>query len=225
MKEIDFIPNWYRIGRQRRRTYRRQYMLLGGLFGLLLVGCLGLGVSISRGRAFVERTRDAESTYGVIRERFEAVQRQVTELEAKQRMLETLDPQVAWSAVVAEVSHVVPSNIVLERLEITAESVSGPGSGPAKVGTPKVVLSASAVGAAAPAADAMPESQERFRVRIKGVAADAGQVSRLVSNLEQSDYFRQISPGLIRNKRLAGRECIEFEVACYLANVAEDEGA
>ncbi len=215
MREIDFIPDWYRAGRQRRLNYRRQYMMLGGLCAVMLVGCLTLGVSISKGQSFLERTRDAKSTYETIRQRFEKTQQQVQDLVRKKDMLDVLDPQVRLAAVMAEITHLTPSDVILETLTIKAETIA-PASAPAGM----VLL-----GATSPSRDTLAESRERFRVQLTGLARDAGQVSRLVANLTDSAYFRQISPGLIRNKIVEGRDCIEFEVACYLANYVMSEGS
>ncbi len=215
MREIDFIPDWYRAGRQRRLNYRRQYMMLGGLCAVMLVGCLTLGVSISKGQSFLDRTRDAKITYETIRQRFEKTQQQVQDLVRKKDMLDVLDPQVRLAAVMAEITHLTPSDVILETLTIKAETIA-PASAPAG----KVLL-----GATSPSRDTLAESRERFRVQLTGLARDAGQVSRLVANLTDSAYFRQISPGLIRNKIVEGRDCIEFEVACYLANYVMSEGS
>jgi len=215
MREIDFIPDWYRAGRQRRLNYRRQYMMLGGLCAVMLVGCLTLGVSISKGQSFLERTRDAKITYETIHQRFEKTQRQVQDLIRKKDMLDVLDPQVRLAAVMAEITHLTPPDVILSTLTIKAEAVA-----PASVPAGKVLL-----GATSPSRDTLAESRERFRVQLTGLARDAGQVSRLVANLTDSAYFRQISPGLIRNKTVEGRDCIEFEVACYLANYVLSEGS
>ena len=36
MNEIDFIPQWYKAGRERKQRYIRQYALMATLFTLML---------------------------------------------------------------------------------------------------------------------------------------------------------------------------------------------
>ena len=215
MREIDFIPEWYRAGRQRQLNYRRQYIVLGCLFAVMLIGCVALGVSISKGQSFLERTREARATYETIQHRLNQTRQEVHDLLYKERALGMLDPQVRLAAVLAEITHLMPSEIILETFEIKAEALK-----PEPVLGGKVVL-----GSNSPKTNSsIPEGQERFRLQLTGLADDAGQVSRLVANHMDSTYFRQISPGLIRNKTVKGRDCIEFEVACYLANYVLAEG-
>jgi len=51
MKEIDFLPEWYKSGRRRQVSYRTQYIALGGVFVVMMVWSLITTHSISKARA------------------------------------------------------------------------------------------------------------------------------------------------------------------------------
>jgi hypothetical protein len=43
MKEIDFLPEWYRDGKRRESHYRTQYLAIGCLFAVMVAcgdGCM-----------------------------------------------------------------------------------------------------------------------------------------------------------------------------------------
>jgi len=46
MKEIDFLPKWYKSGRRRQISYRTQYVGLAGIFLLMNVRNLAASRSI-----------------------------------------------------------------------------------------------------------------------------------------------------------------------------------
>ncbi len=51
MKDIDFLPEWYKSGKRREVSYRTQYMALGGVFLVMAVWSLTTTHSISQARA------------------------------------------------------------------------------------------------------------------------------------------------------------------------------
>ena len=96
----------------------------------------------------------------------------------------------------------------------------------------------------------MPVGDVRFKIVMRGIAADAGDVAALVCKLEDSPYFCQVVPSFSRNAEVkaanytsgqgsakaseevpGARENIrepdksvqvsEFEISCYLANYRE----
>jgi hypothetical protein len=57
-----------------------------------------------------------------------------------------------------------------------------------------------------------------MHVVISGIAAEASDVARLISELEESPYFCRIVPGYSRNKKVGQFMASEFEIGCYVAN-------
>ncbi len=51
MKDIDFLPEWYKNGVRREVSYRTQYMVLGGVFLVMTVWSLITTHSIAKARA------------------------------------------------------------------------------------------------------------------------------------------------------------------------------
>ncbi|MBN1126215.1 MAG: hypothetical protein JXA82_14510 [Sedimentisphaerales bacterium] len=215
MKEVDFIPEWYKSGRRRKMNYRRQYVILGCLFGAMIVGSLALGLSVSKGEEFVERTETVQGTYETIQNRFQKTHARFQNLTHKRQLLNTLDPQLQYGAVVSEITHLVPSNIMLKRLTIQAEQTTGQ----AQTKT-KVVLSPTQK----EEPTVLSETGQRFKLVMSGLSMDTSQVTRLIGNLKDSFYFHQINPGYMRNKAIKGHDYIEFEVICYLANIRDQAG-
>ena len=51
MKDIDFLPEWYKSGIRREVSYRTQYIAMGGIFLAMAVWSLATSHSISKARA------------------------------------------------------------------------------------------------------------------------------------------------------------------------------
>ena len=51
MKEIDFLPEWYKSGRRRQVNYRAQYIILSGVFAVMMVWNYVSATSVSKVRA------------------------------------------------------------------------------------------------------------------------------------------------------------------------------
>ena len=63
MKEIDFLPEWYRSGRQRQMRYRTQYIALGGIFAVMMVWNLVCICSLSSAKTQLARMAGCEMTF------------------------------------------------------------------------------------------------------------------------------------------------------------------
>lgn len=93
MKDIDFIPDWYRTGKQRKVSYRRQYTMILCLFGVLAVWSFVSGLSVSRGRAEVSRRERTYQADESIVARFEMLKKEMAALMDKQQVLGQVDPR------------------------------------------------------------------------------------------------------------------------------------
>ena len=121
MKELDFLPEWYKDGQRRRVHVRRQYVALVVVF---LVMMLFNAVALHRaGQAAAEGARLENQRVGaeaVVRE-FDTLTKQLNELKSRAGLVEQMDSQIDVAAVLAEMSHVIGGSIVVRKLEIQAE--------------------------------------------------------------------------------------------------------
>jgi len=237
MKEIDFLPKWYKKGRRRQISYRTQYIALGGMFVLMMVWNFIAVHSISRAAMeLVEAESKQVQAEGVSQESAR-IKNEVRRLQKKVNILTEIDSRIDVASVLAELSFLVDENIVLSKVEFKAERFevdekTSPRGG-SGVRTARGRLNNKAV---------LSLGACRFKVVIDGVASDSSNVGDLICKLEDSPYFCQVYPSFSRNKdvtaagaaankavstKSAGRvgekyQVSEFEIVCYLANYLEE---
>lgn len=235
MKEIDFLPEWYRQGRRRQSQMRKQYAALV----LVFLGMMTFNLTATHraGRAAAELAAledDRMHAEAVVHE-FQVITGDLDALKTKATLMEKTDPRIDVAAVLAEMSYLIDESIVLRRVDMVAEPFSRldrkEGNGhsaprPANVASQKPMLRQDAV----------------FRIVLAGIAAHPSKVADLVCRLDESPYFRRVYPSFSRNARIAlggqgssgsgsggdnkavnAFEATEFEISCYLANFEEVE--
>ena len=213
MREIDFIPLWYKAGRKRRVSYHRQYAVMGAVFALMVVWSFISGHSISNARADIRSIEDNINAGVATFDEFNRLENTINGISDKADILTKLDTGVDISAVIAEVSFILSERIVLSRFELSNEPFidkSGASSSRVLIGSRTARKKSS-----------LPENDTRFLVMIAGVAADASDVAGLIARLEDSAYFCRIIPGFSRNREISGHLATEFEIKCYIANYIE----
>jgi hypothetical protein len=221
MKEIDFLPEWYTSGRKRRVGYRAQYVALGGALLLMVVWNFLTVRSISKAQSDLDHLTERRAQVGETTSRLMEVKNELAELRKKAREVEKTDSRIHVASILGELSSLTDNRTVLKRVEFLgerfAETRPGQSAG-------SLVRAANKAAAAKEA----PLGELRFKVVVAGVAADAGDVARLICSLEDSPYFRQIVPSYSRTETLkaegTGDENLQvsaFEIGCYLANYAE----
>ncbi len=213
MKDIDFIPDWYRTGRQRKVSYRRQYTMILCLFGILATWSFISGLSVSRSRAEVNRREKTFLADESINVRFEELKKELTALMDLRKVMDCVDPRADFGAILAELSHVAGSRIILRSLNVESEKFV-----PDKQkGQPTMMILGSDN---SESKSVLPGADLRYRFKLNGIAADAADVATLISALEKSSYFCQILPGFSKTIQVKEYPVTEFEVSCYLANYA-----
>lgn len=239
MKDIDFLPEWYKSGKRREVGYRTQYIALGGIFLLMSVWSFATTHTISQARAELADLSEAHV-------RAESVSDQATELENKLRSLqnkfrysEEIDSKIDVASVLGEMSYLIGDGVILSRVELVAEKF--PKERKNKT-LPTAGVVVRAVRVKADEKEDLPLGNVRFKVTIAGVAANAGDVAILICKLEDSPYFWQVVPSFTRSAEVqlnrvgsgavqktpdvrngiadvaASIQVSEFEIHCYLAN-------
>jgi hypothetical protein len=247
MKEIDFLPEWYKGGRRRQLSYRTQYIALGGIFVVMIVWNLLAAHSISKAKAMSIKMLVGQANAEQMSVQLNDFKNYLREFQIKAESIDRIDSKIDVASVLAEISFLVNEKIVLSEVEFTAEKfVDRPES--------KTSSNTAAVVRAIPAKfnqdKELPLGDVKFKVVIGGVAADASDIGALICRLEDSPYFCQVVPSFSRNidfKKISGysasprtdvaarlpdierrdrkteneMQISEFEISCYLANFRE----
>jgi len=242
MKEIDFLPEWYKEGRRRQVHMRRQYAALA----LIFLGMMAYNVTVThktvQASAELARFEDERGRAENMLNEFNLTVKALSEVQTKADLIDRIDSRIDVAALLAEMSHVISETVVLSRVECISEPLAGRSEGEA--------LDGSGVRTAdrrPSAAEGVSLGDTRFKIILAGVAATPADVAALVCRLDDSVYFREVYPSYSRNTevsmpaRNAGTrtaaprgnpvaqkaetiETSEFEITCYLANYEEVEG-
>ena len=221
MKEIDFLPEWYKSGRRRQISYRTQYIALCCIFVVMMTWNFATVRSVSKAAA--ELTQEAAKQGGSenVSQKFAEIKSEVTRLRKKSETIEKIDSKIDVAGVLAEMSFLVDEKIMLSKVEFFAEKFAEERKAKPNSGSAVRVAGGNFAGK-----EARPLGDVRFKMVISGVASDASDVADLVCKLEDSPYFCQVIPSFSQNREIkvemgaAGENLriSEFEIRCYLAN-------
>jgi hypothetical protein len=209
MTEIDFIPQWYQAGRNRRLWYQRQIFVICLAAVGVVLWCFAAGRGLSQAQADLHAAySDFESGIGKIQQR-EMLAGQYSQLKQQAKILDLVVPRTSYAAILAELSCCIGPEVVISKLNIYSEAITSQ----AEPSDAKVKKINSAAGKTAARPDVTQTS-----IVMTGYAVDAKQVAVLISSLEQSTYFFRVIPTYSKNQTAAGREVTEFEIRCVLAD-------
>ncbi len=238
MKELDFLPGWYKEDQRRHLHVRRQYFALVAVFLLMMLFNATAIDRASQTAAHVAGLESQNVYAETIIHEFDTLTRRLNELRVKASLVEQMDPRVDMAATLAEMSHIVGDSIVLRKVEILAEPFAQTEE------RESAKSSVVRLGSKTPSLD-----QEgllgpvKFRVVLTGVAAHPADVPDLVCKLDASPYFQRVhlsfygsakaqmgakptsaSPGgpAVPQVQKAA-DVTEFEIVCYLANYQETQ--
>ena len=240
MKEIDFLPEWYKNGRRRQVSYRTQYLALGGVFVVMVVWNFIATHSISKARAQYAQISTKQAESEGLSAKFAKLKSELRGLQKKVESIEEIDSKIDVAGVLAEMSFLIDERIVLNKVVFDAEKIEDERLSEQ---SPRAGTVVRAVRTELSEKRNLPLGDVRFRVVIDGVAADASGVASLICKLEDSPYFCDVVPSFSRTAEInvtsnpslrsgtknasSGRESggkiqvSEFEISCYLANYLE----
>ncbi len=245
MKEIEFLPEWYKSGKRREVSYRTQYIALSGVFIVMVVWNFITTHAISKAEAqFVQmETKQIQAEGMSIK--LEELKTELKGLREKGETIEKINSKINVANVLAELSFLIDEKIVLRNVEFIAQKFKGRQQ---ESQSPQITNVVRAVRKTPNEKQELPLGDVRFRVVINGVAADAGDVAALICKLEDSPYFCQVVPSFSRNALIttAGEHLLdsktknentssrvrenggnvqiqvsEFEINAYMANYYE----
>jgi len=215
MKEIDFLPVWYKKARRRRVRYRMQYAAILCLFTAMAGWSFFAAKSISSAQALIKQQQLSPEQKQMLEECVR-IQSKLSELSRQAAAIRKLDSKVAVADVLAELSFLMDSKIIVTQIDMQADGFDNGGpAGADGTGAVRVARSLSGSQMAPLTGDV------RFKVTLQGMACEAGDVARLICNLEGSPYFTQVIPGFSRTGQIKNRQISEFGIGCYIANYRE----
>jgi hypothetical protein len=215
MKEIDFLPKWYKDARRRRWWYRMQYAVIL----CLLAGMVGWNFFsarlLSKAQAAIKQQQLSPAQKQMLDECVQ-IQTKLSKLSKQAGMLKKLDSKIIVADVLAELSFFSDSRLILTQVDMQAEVLDDNGrtdaDGPGSVRVAKTLSG----GQTAPLV-----GDVRFKVSLQGLACEASDAAGFICKLESSPYFCQVLPVFSRTSKLKDRQVSEFGINCYVANYRE----
>ena len=217
MEEIDFLPQWYKAGRQRHIGYRTQYIVIIVILMMMVLWSASTDYSIRSARAQLDRARRMQVASSIPLYKYNKLKNNLQQLSRKAQILEEVDSEIIVSNILAELAFLIDKRIVLSKLDIKAEAFEPENKNGYVSGSVVTVVNADADKEKLPL-----EGDIRFRVLMTGLAVNAADVARLIRTLEESLYVCEVKPMFCRNKKLKDYQAAEFQVSCYIANYREE---
>ena len=244
VKDIDFLPEWYKSGRRRQVSYRTQCYVLGGIFVVMVVWNFVTSHSMSKARAQVVELATMQTQAENVSTKLVELKNEMNLYHKREGLVEKIDSKIKVASVLEEISYLVDERIVLSKIELNAEKLADDEPSPQANAVLRAVKSKYNTRQEPPIGDV------RFKVLIAGVAVGASDVATLICKLENSPYFSQVELSFSRNTDLVtgsdnspyqrakltpvstnslrsdgeskGKiQVSRFEVSCYLANYQE----
>lgn len=208
MENIDFLPDRIRQQRSRRRRIIRQAFLA-------VVCALGLALL---GYARQNAVRNAQAELATVNDRGQelqqrvvmrdALEKQQAQMQIAQKVDEQLGSRINALDVLAEVSRLVPPNMILTSLnyetidqKMTIDMTAGGKSSPrAKTGGP-----------------AKERTVKRLRLTLTGIAMGDVDVANFIAQMSANPLFEDVNMGYARTIEFRGRSAREFQADCYVS--------
>jgi Tfp pilus assembly protein PilN len=249
MKEIDFLPEWYKSDKRRQVSYRTQYIAISSVFTVMILWGFISTRSISKARAQIEQLAAKQTQAEIVSAEYTGIEDEIKALRKKAESIEEIDSKINVASVLGEMSFLIDERIVLKKLEFVAEKfVNGQEKKSTSVDNVVRVVQSNMGNK-----KELPLGNVRFKIVIIGVAADTNDVAALMCKLEDSPYFCQVVLSYSRGNEEIGMERVsssktevnvaqeneqnknlvnktgakgkiqvnEFEINCYLANYRE----
>jgi hypothetical protein len=238
VKDLDFLPDWYKDRKRRHSRVRKQYIALVAVFLMMMTFNLTALHRAGRVAADVSRFDEQRTRAEAIVDEFNLVTRELNQMKARADLVKRIDTRIDVAPILAEISHIVDESILLSKIEFVAEPLVPPDD------------TSRAKGLSARATRTEDSRRElalgasTLRVVLAGVAAQSSQVADLVCRLDESAYFQHVRPSFYgRTKVQVGSlqaasgkadasatgspgmlDVTAFEITCTLANYEGVEG-
>lgn len=205
MKEIDFLPSWYKQSRRKHASYKWQYGMIISGFVFMVCWSFFAGKIVGTSSAFGVENADIES-YG---SEVKICQQQIDELNKHAELINKCESKIVISNVVAELSGIIGNSIILNKVEISAKEFVSQ-----KIDNSNSVIKNTVK------KDKL-FSDLIYDIVISGIAVDNNSVAMLICDLEDSEYFNNVITGYSKEVEQNDKIMSEFEISFSLANFNE----
>lgn len=213
MKEIDFIPEWYKANQNRRRRYHRQYVLMVSLLVMMMVWSFVVGEYVEQVSADVEAIQSIYDKGSLKVHEGTILEGEIAQLKYQTALVEAVAPRTDVSPILAELSWLIRGHVVLSGLSLKHEIIRE--SGEQSASQAGIVR----VGRSSQKAETIPGmTPTRMCITLTGITEKGADAALLISQLEESEYFDHVWPVYTKAAKVKGRDVTEFEIRCYLAD-------
>ncbi len=217
MQEIDFLPQWYRDKRRREGHYRVQYLGISCLLVVMVVWTAITARSISVAERHLAGMQAASAASDAAND-FRQMRTELDRLRVYDVILSRVDQRLRMSGAIAELSFLSGSRVRFQRVSISAEQFpQKDASASVPANTIRAVREAMTEKSGPYAGDI------RFKIILRGIAADGTHVASLIRKLEDSPWFFKVTPAFCKNGTVGEHVVSEFEITCYVANYTEEK--
>jgi hypothetical protein len=194
--------------------YQVQYAIVACIFAAMVAWSFFTARCVSTAQALMDQQQLLPAQKEAMDECAQ-IQTKLSELSKQADMLTKLDSRLVVADVLAELSFLVDSRILMTEIDMQAEGFDETGT-----------ASGAGAGLVKPARNVSGSQQSlagdvRYKVVLRGMACDAGDTARLICKLEESPYFCEVIPGFSKTTKIKDLQVSEFEIGCYIANYKE----
>ena len=201
MKEIDFVPDWYRTSRRRKRKLMVRAACLGVFaIGMILASAGRHAQTATAAETLAELQNSVESQAEVL-ETINELEYRLGQLRERRNLLSDVAGGAPLHGVLAELSLLMPEAMVLAQFRV----VRGPRI--AEAGPPETDD---------PEADKPAEEDVRGKFELTGWAASDGSVGSLMTNMARSSLFDEVRLRYSKPVVVNGHEAREFQLISRL---------
>jgi Tfp pilus assembly protein PilN len=199
MRELDFLPDWYRKLHRRKR-----FVMLQMWLSIAIICALGLRIFLA-GR----NVRADEESLATLQAQLDQTNGQLQKLHESQVLRQQLSQQ---AEIVAKLGPHVPTARLLNALD----EVMPRQMGLLDLSVDTQMSQKAATGIAA-ASGNVPTIDRRVSIRLHGVAPSGEDVGDFLARLASVPYFENINPSYSRDRNEGGHTMREFEVTFSIA--------
>ena len=215
MKELDFTPQWYKAGRERRRRYLRQYALMALMLTLMAGWGFVINGHVSHVSAEVKEINTAFEKGMMRSEQATVLKGRIAEMKEKTTLLDKVESRTKITAILGELSYLIGKNVILSKLSLQNELIQNSERKDAFASAAVVQV----VGSKKDDQDnVVPASPSHCKVVLTGIAARPADAALLIARLEQTEYFDRVFLVYSKPKKLKDKNVTEFEIRCFVAD-------
>jgi len=199
MKEVDFRPDSYRVGRSRRRNMVIRVTLLSILAAELVLGSLGSFTQKAAARQEMIEVMDGLESQADVFQEIDGLLSELNGLRQKRELLMDVAGGAPMHRVLAALSHLMPETVVLNGVKVVQKRRIGDTSTVAAEGSKR---------------PASAEKDGVGRLEIAGWAASDVDVGAFMSNMAESALLRNVKLSYSKPVIVKGRAARGFELIC-----------